>query len=176
MSLLSASSGWGLCMICFAKLIPLKIEVLQRLDIEGFQKCPKSRQKNSRKIPYTTMLFRVGCENSRKRSYTTNYFKPGLPYLDGLIIHIIRERPPQRAAFVAHRVNMTNPTLGMDTKASFTDRKKKCHFRPAAPAACRGNARPGQAAQDGLGSGLQGFPRSRALGRPLGKAGRTHSH
>lgn len=52
------------------------------------------------------------------------YFKPGLPYLDGLIIHIIRERPPQRAAFVAHRVNMTSPTIGMDTKSSYEEHQK----------------------------------------------------
>ncbi|MBI3329641.1 MAG: hypothetical protein HYZ81_23415, partial [Nitrospinae bacterium] len=52
------------------------------------------------------------------------YFKVGLPYLDGLIIHIIRERPPQRAAFVAHRVHLNNPSLGMDTKASYEEHQQ----------------------------------------------------
>lgn len=52
------------------------------------------------------------------------YFKPGLPYLDGLKIHIIRDLPPQRAAFVAHRVNMTNPTLGMPTKSVYEQHQK----------------------------------------------------
>lgn len=43
-------------MTLFAKLIPLNIEILQCIDIMCFKKCPKFRQKNSRKIPHTTVL------------------------------------------------------------------------------------------------------------------------
>jgi peptide/nickel transport system substrate-binding protein len=54
-----------------------------------------------------------------------HYFKPGLPYLDGLKIYIVRDRPAQRAAFVAHRVNMTNPTAGMPTQSIYNQHKKR---------------------------------------------------
>ncbi|PON18015.1 hypothetical protein C2W62_10125 [Candidatus Entotheonella serta] len=54
-----------------------------------------------------------------------NYFKPNLPYLDGLNIYIIRDRPAQRAAFVAHRVNMTNPSIGMPTDAIYKQHQKR---------------------------------------------------
>lgn len=54
-----------------------------------------------------------------------NYFKPGLPYLDGLKIYIIRDRPAQRAAFVAHRVNMTNPSIGMPTESIYNQHRRR---------------------------------------------------
>src|SRR5690606_17391997 len=54
-----------------------------------------------------------------------NYFKPGLPYLDGLKIYIIREPPAQRAAFVAQRVNMTTPTIGMPTQSIYDHHQKR---------------------------------------------------
>ncbi len=54
-----------------------------------------------------------------------NYFKPGLPYLDGLKIYIVRDRPAQRAAFVAHRVHMTNPSIGMPTKSIYNQHSKR---------------------------------------------------
>lgn len=52
------------------------------------------------------------------------YFKPGLPYLDGLNIYIIRDRPAQRAAFVAHRVHMTSPSLGMPTQSIYEQHQR----------------------------------------------------
>jgi peptide/nickel transport system substrate-binding protein len=54
-----------------------------------------------------------------------NYFKKGLPYLDGIILHVIRDRPAQMAAFVAGRVDMTNPSLGMPTKSIYDDHMSK---------------------------------------------------
>jgi peptide/nickel transport system substrate-binding protein len=54
-----------------------------------------------------------------------HYFKSGLPYLDGLKIYIIRDRPAQRAAFVAHRVNMTNPSIGMPTQSIYNQHQKR---------------------------------------------------
>lgn len=53
------------------------------------------------------------------------YFKPNLPYLDGLKIYVIRDRPAQRAAFVAHRVNMTNPSIGMPTESIYKQHQKR---------------------------------------------------
>ena len=54
-----------------------------------------------------------------------NYFKKGLPYLDGIILHVIRDRPAQMAAFVAGRIDMTSPTLGMPTKSIYDDHVSK---------------------------------------------------
>ncbi|MEK7848234.1 MAG: ABC transporter substrate-binding protein, partial [Chloroflexota bacterium] len=53
-----------------------------------------------------------------------DYFKKGLPYLDGITISIIEDRSAQMDAFVAKRVDMNNPVLGI-AEQTLLDRFEK---------------------------------------------------
>ncbi len=48
-----------------------------------------------------------------------NFFKPGLPYLDGIVVRQVADAAALAAAFLAHRLDLSVPLRGLDYKEQF---------------------------------------------------------